>query len=154
MTAATVTASCTFCGGAGTVEVERVPSGRERAAGVVTGERRHIPCAGCCPSCDEPRGAWPARDCESPEAHRGATYVCACGETVTIDEALDRPTRHRRCNEIGSATAATLAVAFCIALGLLLGGLVALGDRVMCSVYDNTLASCPGYGQPSTGSGP
>ena len=45
---------------------------------------------------------WPSRDCEEPEEHTGAIYDCDCGDAVTMADALAHPSKHRRCNLIGS----------------------------------------------------
>lgn len=153
MTAPAVVDTCPVCAGRGLVVAERVPSGRELAAGMTDVEKHLVTCPVCCPGCDGRRSEWPRRDCQAPTAHRGATIGCDCGETVTIEDALEQPDRHRRCNEIGAASLAVVTL-LCLLLGITLGLLVAVGDRVMCAAYDNTLSSCPGYGQPSTGSGP
>ncbi len=53
-----------------------------------------------CPTCPGDFSEWPARDCETPGFHDGATYDCDCGDVVTVAEAIENPARHRRCNEI------------------------------------------------------
>lgn len=55
-----------------------------------------------CPTCPRSVSDWPAAECETPEAHEGAIYDCDCGDTVTIEQAIADPRRHRRCNLIGS----------------------------------------------------
>lgn len=57
-----------------------------------------------CGTCGRYAGEWPAADCETPEAHAGATIDCPCGDVLTIEQALEQPTKHRRCNLIGSSS--------------------------------------------------
>lgn len=74
-----------------------------------------------CDCCDEPVHVWPARDCETPEQHVRASYACPCGDVVTVMKAIDNPSRHKRCNEIGAVTAAFLfAVVALSLLGLVI----------------------------------
>lgn len=95
-----------------------------------------------CPTCGSPAADWPSKNCDSPEAHSSAVYICDCGDTVTMADALGTGTRkHRRCHLIdtdrGAVNLGSITAAFLLSLiGSVLFLLAVMGGRhVMCSAY-------------------
>lgn len=80
------------------MEHDRKQTGHDHTTAINTAETT------ACGFCGRPTATWPGKDCEQPEEHVGATYGCDCGETVTIEQALADPRRHRRCNLIGASS--------------------------------------------------
>lgn len=55
-----------------------------------------------CTFCGRPTAEWPSKDCEEPQRHDRSTYICDCGDVLTVAQATEAGDKHRRCNLIGA----------------------------------------------------